>query len=103
MPDSLTTWMPADIESALLSEGGPCYRENFEWAKHEWPMDEVHPHEAWRFVIDCTNELVGGPSSSWMPIRSTPSGADDFIYTQARWNKAVGRTIQNYPDWFPAD
>ena len=42
--------MPTDVESALLSEDGPRYREAFDWAKSDWPMDEVHPHEAWRFV-----------------------------------------------------
>ena len=98
MPDSLTTWMPADVESALLSEDGPRYREAFDWAKSDWPMDEVHPHEAWRFVIDCTENLAGGPVSPWMPIRSTPDSWFDWVYTQSQWNKAVGRTIKHYPD-----
>ena len=79
--------MPQDIESALCSDLGSAIRENFEFAEVTRPLDELHPWEAWRFVIDpcccCAS--------------TTMQGAFEVMEANDRWTEAVKASVRLYP------
>ena len=95
--------MPDDIEGALLSDLGPAYRENHNLAKHQWSLDELHPWEAWRFVIRCTNEFGQPADPCCCCARETAQGAYELMETEHQFRRAVVATVQNHPGWIAPD
>ena len=98
-----TSWLPADLEQCLLDPtDGPAIREAYGIAKQSHDLDELHPFEQWRFVVNCFDRLNGPPVDPCCCCsRSTPEGAQKVATTSAEWRRAVVATVKRYPDWFP--
>ena len=92
-------WMPEDIEIALCSDLGPAIRENFEFAEVTRPLDELHPWEAWRFVIDLTREFGRVIDPCCCCASTTMQGAFEVMEANDRWTEAVKASVLLYPGW----
>ena len=103
MPD-LSSWMPADLEQRLLDPtDGPAMREAWNIAKRSHDLGELHPWEAWRFVIECVDRLNGPPPDPCCCCsRSTTEGAQKMAAKDVAWRRAVKATVKHYPGWVPA-
>ena len=90
-------WMPEDTESALCSDLGPAIRENFEFAEVIRPLDELHPWEAWRFVLGLTKEFGRVIDPCCCYASSTMQGAFEVMEANDRWTEAVKASARLYP------
>jgi len=96
--DSLS-WLPDDIESALLGENGPLYRENYQFAKTVYSLDELDRFERWRFVINLTDECNGRiPDPCCCCARATAQGAYEVTVSERLWREHVKSTVRNNPN-----
>ena len=92
-------WLPDDIQSALLDENGPLYRENYQHAKTIYPLDELDRFERWRFVINLTDACNGRiPDPCCCCARATAQGAYEVMQSEELWREHVQATVRNNPN-----
>ena len=92
-------WLPDDIETALLGENGPLYRENYQLAESIYPLDELDRFERWRFVINLTDACNGRmPDPCCCCARATAQGAYEVMQSEELWREHVKATVRNNPN-----